>query len=140
MSEANSPHTNDHSLLTVTDTNMKIMASSPRTDATTQRRRNEGGNHFTMAKQGQHHNDHNDPDVSRGPNEPEKATPITTGTYKKPETYEEQMAKHENPDPQPQYAKNEWHNQTPQQLTKKDLIGEQRSGSRSNEDSGTRGF
>lgn len=93
-----------------------------------------------MAKQGQHHNDHNDPDVSRGPNEHEKATPITTGTYKKRETYEAQMRNHEDPDPLPQDKKVHWSEQTPQQLTKKDLVGDDRSGSRSNESSGTRGF
>lgn len=93
-----------------------------------------------MAKQGQHHNDHNDPDVSRGHNEHEKSTPITTGNYKKPETYREQMYNHEQPNKQAQDAKNEWHNQTPQQLTKKDLVGDDRSGSRSNESTGTRGF
>lgn len=93
-----------------------------------------------MAKQGQHHNDGNDQDVSRGHNNHEKSTPITTGTYKKPETYEKQKYEGKPTDKQAQDAKNEWHLHTPKNVAKKDLEGQQRSGSRSNEDSQTRGF
>lgn len=93
-----------------------------------------------MAKQGQHKRDGNDPRVSRGHNNPTKSTPITTGTYKKPETYRKQIAEHEDTDALPQYAKNEWHESTPKDVTKKDIIGDSsRTGSDSNESSGTRG-
>ena len=47
-----------------------------------------------MPKQGQHHNDANDPAVSKGPNNPSKSVTITTGTPKKRETYEQQAAQH----------------------------------------------
>ena len=49
-----------------------------------------------MSKAGQHHNDAVDPakprghERSRGRNHPERSEPITTGTYKKPETYRKQ--------------------------------------------------
>lgn len=56
-----------------------------------------------MAKQGQHHHDANDPDVARGRNSPSKSTPITTGTPKKRETYEEQAREHRNTNPRPQW-------------------------------------
>lgn len=93
-----------------------------------------------MAKQGQHKRDGNDPRVSRGHNNPTKSTPITTGTYKKPETYRKQAAEHENTDAPPQYAKNEWHESTPKDVTKKDIVGDsRRSGSDSNASSETRG-
>jgi hypothetical protein len=65
-----------------------------------------------MPKRGQHHNDHRDSDVSRGHNNPEKSTPITTGNYKTPETFEEQKATHQPTDKQAQDAKNEWRQDT----------------------------
>lgn len=40
-----------------------------------------------------------------GRNKARKSTPITTGTYKKKETYQEQARKHENPAKLPQEAK-----------------------------------
>jgi hypothetical protein len=93
-----------------------------------------------MAKQGQHKRDGNDPRVSRGHNNPSKSTPITTGTYKKPETYRKQAAEHEDTSALPQYAKNEWHESTPKDVTKKDIVGDSsRSGSDSNANSETRG-
>ncbi len=61
-----------------------------------------------MAKQGQHNQDINDPDVSRGHNEPRKSVTITTGTYKKRETYTEQALRHEDPGKQAQEARPEW--------------------------------
>lgn len=42
---------------------------------------------------------------SAGRNNPKKSTEITTGTYKKPETYREQALEHENPGKLPQDAK-----------------------------------
>lgn len=93
-----------------------------------------------MAKQGQHKHDGNDPRVSRGHNNHRKSTPITTGTYKKRETYRERAREHENPEPLPQFAKNEWHPDTPKELAKRDVEStHRRTGSDSNADSGTRG-
>jgi hypothetical protein len=40
-----------------------------------------------------------------GRNNPDKSTAITTGTYKEPETYQEQARRHENPGALPQKAK-----------------------------------
>ena len=40
-----------------------------------------------------------------GRNNPEKSTVVTTGEYKKKETYEEQAREHENPAKLPQKAK-----------------------------------
>lgn len=73
-----------------------------------------------MAKQGQHNNDGNDPDVSRGHTKHAKSTPITTGTPKKQSTYERQAREHENTNPLPQDARNAWHEQTPRNLAAKD--------------------
>jgi hypothetical protein len=73
-----------------------------------------------MAKQGQHNNDGNDPDVSRGLNNHKKSTEITTGTPKKQTTYQRQAREHKNTNPLPQDAKNEWHEQTPRHLAAKD--------------------
>jgi hypothetical protein len=96
-----------------------------------------------MAKQGQHQNDHRDQDKSRGDNKPKKSTPITTGTYKKPETRLKQAIAHENPDPQAQYAPNEWHDYDDpalKNISKRDRVGDSaRSGSDSNSDRKTRG-
>lgn len=41
-----------------------------------------------MAKQGQHNNDHQDSDVSKGPNNPDKNATVTTGSPKKQATYQ----------------------------------------------------
>lgn len=73
-----------------------------------------------MAKQGQHKNDGNDPDVSRGHNNPRKSTPITTGSPKKQATYQRQAREHRDTDPLPQDMRNEWHEQTPRKLAASD--------------------
>ena len=65
-----------------------------------------------MAKQGQHKNDAHDQTKSKGHNNPDKSMTITTGSYKKPETYAEQARRHEDPGKQPQAAKNEWNEDT----------------------------
>ena len=65
-----------------------------------------------MAKQGQHHDDARDSDVSRGHNDPTKSQSIVTGSYKKQETYREQAAMHKDPGKQAQAAKNEWQTET----------------------------
>ena len=87
-----------------------------------------------MAKQGQHKHDHDDPRVSRGPNKPAQSMTITTGSYKKQETYEEQRRRHEDTAPTAQVDKNEWHPDTNavDPVTKKDVVGDQRTGSESN--------
>lgn len=93
-----------------------------------------------MAKQGQHNKDGNDPDVSRGHNNPSKSTPITTGTPKKHETYEAQYREHKDPGKQAQDHEPHWYLHTPKNLTKRDVEGPgERPGSRSNEDTGSRG-
>lgn len=94
-----------------------------------------------MAKQGQHKHDHHDPRVSHGHNKPSESTTITTGTYKKPETYREQSFAHEDPNATPQAAKNEWHEDTNaiDPVSRKDRVGDRRTGSDSNADAGTRG-
>lgn len=62
-----------------------------------------------MPKQGQHEGDAHDPRVSKGPNNPSDSQVITTGTYKKRETYQKQAAEHKDPGKTPaQAAKNEW--------------------------------
>ncbi len=65
-----------------------------------------------MAKQGQHRNDAHDYAKSKGPNKPSKSVPIITGNYKKHETYEQLAREHKNPEPLPQFAKNEWNEDT----------------------------
>ncbi len=66
-----------------------------------------------MAKQGQHPNDAVDSskprghERSRGRNKPSESQTITTGTYKKKETYQEQAARHEDPHKPAQAARND---------------------------------
>ena len=54
-----------------------------------------------VADTGQHSHDDRDRDQSRGHNHPKKCMLITTGSYKKPETYERQKHEHETADSQP---------------------------------------
>ncbi len=69
-----------------------------------------------MAKAGQHHNDgvsSSKPrghEQSRGPNHPDRSQRITTGSYKKKETYERQAAEHSSKtsDQRMQSAGNQW--------------------------------
>lgn len=65
-----------------------------------------------MAKQGQHQNDSNDPSKSKGHNNPSKSVEITTGSYKKPETYAKQAAEHKANNKAAQHDKNEWNEDT----------------------------
>jgi hypothetical protein len=99
-----------------------------------------------MAKQGQHNNDAHDYDKSKGPNSPDKSVEITTGTPKEQETYERQARNHENPGAEAQAARREWNDDTRDKPTIEDSprardsdISGGRSGSDSNESSGTRG-
>ncbi len=94
-----------------------------------------------MAKQGMHNNDHNDGNISRGHNNPRKSVTITTGTYKRRKTYRERAWAHENPDPVAQHEKNVWLHDTHHPPSHKDQIGDSsRTGSDSDEDTGTRGW
>ena len=77
-----------------------------------------------MAKQGQHNNDYNDPDKSKGPNNPSKSVGVTTGSYKKLETYANQSHAHQDTGKTAQPDKNEWHEDTHRETSKKDRIGD----------------
>jgi hypothetical protein len=97
-----------------------------------------------MAKQGQHKNDNEDHskpgghEKSKGHNNPSKSQTITTGTYKKKETYARQAAEHEDPHKQPQAARNEWNEEIREERPAAE--GQRgRSGSDSNASASTRG-
>lgn len=82
----------------------------------------------------------------RGRNNPDKSTVITTGTYKKKETYKEQAREHENTNKLPQDAKvppkRDMHpDVTTKQQNSEAMMeeGEQRSGSYSNAHSARKG-
>jgi hypothetical protein len=77
-----------------------------------------------MAKQGQHNNDHQDSDVSKGHNNPDKSVTVTTGSPKKQETYERQAREHDDPGKTAQYDKNEWQSDTHHEPSKKDRVGD----------------
>jgi hypothetical protein len=94
-----------------------------------------------MAKQGQHQNDARDSDKSRGPNDHDKSVNITTGSYKKHETYEKEAREHKDTSPRAQNDKNEWNEDTRDKPTIEDSprardsdISSGRSGSQSNAD------
>ena len=94
-----------------------------------------------MAKQGQHQKDSHG--MSSGRNNPKESVPITAGTPKKQETYEEQARERKNTDPQPQYsapqpAATDHRDENPGH-TRASNPRSGRSGSDSNSDSGTRG-
>ena len=105
-----------------------------------------------MAKAGQHHNDAADGskprghEKSKGRNNPSQSQTITTGSYKKPETYKQQAAEHKDPHKQAQASENPWNEDIREATTiqgstrarDSDLSGD-RSGSDSNADRGTRG-
>jgi hypothetical protein len=93
-----------------------------------------------MAKQGQHNKDGNDSDVSRGHRNYRKSTKITTGSYKKPETYKKDAYARRDPARPAQEHEPHWYKSTPKRLTKKDREGDQRTGSDSNTSNATRGY
>lgn len=99
-----------------------------------------------MAKKGMHKHDVRDSRISRGHNDPEKSTDITTGPPKKRATYRKQAFAHEDTAKQAQDQQNPWVEDTrlrpnhKPRVSKKDLVGDQRTGSDSNADSGTRGY
>jgi hypothetical protein len=91
-----------------------------------------------MPKSGQHENDANDQRKSKGRNNPSRSQTITTGTYKKPETYAERAREHKEPEPIAQRQKNEWNEDTRDKpsiegSTRARKTRSGRSGSRSNE-------
>jgi hypothetical protein len=65
-----------------------------------------------MAKSGQHEHDSNDPRVSKGHANPSESQTITTGSYKKQETYAERARQHKHPEPQAQEQRNHWNEDT----------------------------
>jgi hypothetical protein len=99
-----------------------------------------------MAKHGQHNNDSRDSDKARGHNNPSQSQTITTGTYKKDETYAQRAREHKDPDPVAQQQRNDWN---PDTRDKPSIAGSTRardsslrsgrSGSDSNADTGSRG-
>jgi hypothetical protein len=101
-----------------------------------------------MAKKGQHKNDAFDQTKSPGHNNPSQSQTITTGTYKKPETYEQQKREGKATAKQAQAANNDWNPERSEEHPRNvgrgvrarlsDITGG-RSGSDSNADRGTRG-
>jgi len=99
-----------------------------------------------MSKQGQHNNDSNDNDKSKGPNKPDKSVTITTGTPKKQETYAQQAAENKDTGRQAQSARNEWNEDTRDKPSIEDSprardsdLDSGRSGSESNASNSTKG-
>ena len=99
-----------------------------------------------MPKKGQHHDDSDDKNKSKGRNNPSKSVTITTGTPKKQETYRRQIALHQPTNKQAQAAKAEWNEDTRDKPTiegstraRESDIGSGRTGSDSNASSRTRG-
>jgi hypothetical protein len=97
-----------------------------------------------MPKRGQHKNDANDKNKAKGHNNPSQSQPITTGTYKKPETYRKQAIERKDTAPLPQLAKNEWNEDTRAEPTTEGSTRARhprsgRSGSQSNASPSTRG-
>lgn len=100
-----------------------------------------------MAKQGQHQNDDDNKDVSKGPNNPSKSVTMTTGTPKKQETYQKQAAEGKANNKPAQGAKNEWDEDTRDKPSIEDSprardsdISSGQSGSDSNASKGTKGY
>ena len=60
-----------------------------------------------MSKHGQHKGDSFDQTKARGNNNPSQSQTITTGTYKKKETYAQRAREHKDPEPQAQATRNE---------------------------------
>ncbi|HEX8231452.1 MAG TPA: hypothetical protein VF826_19395 [Chloroflexia bacterium] len=99
-----------------------------------------------MAKQGQHNNDADDKDKSKGPNNPSKSVDVITGPPKKQETYAQQAAEGKDTDRPPSQQRNAWDEDTRDKPTievsvraRDSDIGSGRSGSDSNAGPGTQG-
>ncbi len=101
-----------------------------------------------MAKQGQHKHDRHDHRLmpATGHNKPRKSTSITTGTYKRRDTYAEQAYEHEDPAKQAQQSRSERDTDTRHFVTHeadsraRERDRRRRSGSDSNADTATRGY
>ena len=101
-----------------------------------------------MAKQGQHRHDKHDHRLmpQAGRTNPRKSTPITTGPTKKQKRYAKQAAEHKDTARQAQNAHAYWGPDTTNYMTHEAdsrarmLDRQERSGSDSNTDSGTRGY
>jgi hypothetical protein len=89
-----------------------------------------------MAKQGQHKHDGNDPRISKGVNRPTQSQPMTSGSYKKPETHRMQALQRENPEKQGQFTEHTWnadtHDAKRDERGTRQRPGDGRSGSQSN--------
>jgi hypothetical protein len=103
-----------------------------------------------MSKKGQHQSKplaHSKPrghEQSEGANDPSKSVEITTGSYKKHETYDAQARRHEDPSKAGQHQKNEWKDdlQRPDDMKRRARdsdITHGRSGSDSNASAATKG-
>ena len=104
-----------------------------------------------MAKKGQHKNDATDSSKPRGhekswgKNKPGESQTITTGTYKKKETYTQQAHEHKDPGKTPQVSPNPWNKDTRDKPTiegstraRDSSVSGGRSGSQSGSGGGTR--
>src|SRR5690348_14822719 len=69
--------------------------------------------HLGMAKQGQHKNDLNDQTKSKGRNRPGQSMDMTSGSYKKPETYRAQAMQGKPTNKQGQMARSPGWNEHP---------------------------
>jgi len=65
-----------------------------------------------MSKQGQHKNDVNDQRKSKGVNRPGQSQPMTSGSYKKPETYSAQAREGKDVNRPGQITQHEWREDT----------------------------
>ncbi len=97
-----------------------------------------------MPKAGMHKDDANDQRKSKGHNHPDRSQTITTGSYKKQETYKKQAALHQDPGKPAQAKKNEWDPDTRDKPTIENSprarhVRSGRSGSDSNAAGSTRG-
>ena len=99
-----------------------------------------------MAKQGQHQNDSDDKDVSKGNNNPDKSVTVTTGTPKKQETYQKQAAEGKSNNKPAQAASHGWEEDTRDKPSiegsaraRDSDLDSGRSGSDSNASKGTQG-
>ena len=97
-----------------------------------------------MAKQGQHENDSDDQRKTKGHNNPSKSQTITTGSYKKQETYAKRAREGKDPEPQAQAARIDWNEDTRDKptiegATRAREVRSGRSGSDSNAGAGSRG-
>jgi hypothetical protein len=99
-----------------------------------------------MPKRGQHNNDSDDKDKSKGHNNPDKSVDVNMGTPKKQETYKQQAARHQATDRLGAPARNDWDEDTRLEPSvegstraRRGDLDSGRSGSDSNASKGTEG-